>query len=91
MTTPIDPGNTAALFTVLDNAIVWAIDNDMTPKAATRYGAVAVALAVCPSDCVVVRRDDITAIIAFLWNRNLIMAGDWDVVDRLRALIGDEG
>lgn len=82
MTTPIDPGNTAALHDIFTDYAEYEPPG-MEP------GLQAVARSVVPPDCVVVRRDDLVrAIDAFRY-----MGRDHEdnhALDRLRALIGDE-
>ena len=102
MTTPIDPGDTAALG---EHALEGAKDHlkhmegyrgewDTSPATIAYWQAIAdaVARAVCPPDCVVVRRDDLETALygSQYWGEELRQDGEQEALDRLRALIGDE-
>lgn len=95
MTTPIDPGDTAALHDVWWAGYRSFIENCeavFTTDQAEEAGMQAVARAVCPPDCVVVRRDDLETALygSQYWGEELRQDGEQEALDRLRALIGDE-
>lgn len=95
MTTPIDPGDTAALHDVWWAGYRSFIENCeavFTTDQAEEAGMQAVARSVCPPDCVVVRRDDLETALygSQYWGEELRQDGEQEALDRLRALIGDE-
>jgi len=91
MTTPIDPGNTGALAKIAENGMAYGMDRGMGGEAIAAYVANGIARAVCPTDCVVVRRDDLETALygSQYWGEELRQDGEQEALDRLRALIGD--
>lgn len=105
MTTPIDPGDTGALAKIAENGMAYGMDRGMGAAAIAAYVANAVARAVCPTGHHVIADDDLWRIyglgIAFKGLLNTLGEEDGEhyplndedlaLLDRLRALIGDEG
>lgn len=84
MTAPIDPGDKDALYGIAMMKPYW------------RDAIAAVARAVCPPDCVVVRRDDLRALLndiraEFEGVKGIIGEERAARVDRLRSAIGEQG
>jgi len=89
VTTPIDPGNTGALAKIAENGMAYGMDRGMGGEAIAAYVANGIARAVCPTDCVVVRRDDLRWALSIVERHT--NEGTSLLTDRLLSAIGEQG
>lgn len=88
MTTPIDPGDTLRLRSVIENALEYGLDKFTLKRAAYDYAASAVARAVCPTGHHVIADDDLRRALSIVERHT--NEGTSLLTDRLRSAIGDE-
>jgi len=90
VTTPIDPGNTGALAKIAENGMAYGMDRGMGGAAIASYVANAVARAICPPGYHVIADDDLRRVTEIYGRtgRSGSVISDYEVIDRLRALIG---
>lgn len=102
MTTPVDPGDTAALHDVWwagYRSFIENCESVFTTDQAEEAGMQAVARAVCPPGYHVIADDDLRDVIEAIRHcRNVLAVGEWpdldqatiDTVFRWKDIIGDE-